>query len=311
MQTFVLNDESQVNSYGFRIPNKGIDLTRFNANPVMLADHNNSVDGVIGKWVNLRFSGSKLLADPDFDLHKPAAREIAGQVYRGYLKGASMGVSFDKDYMQKASDGVAELSRCQKYESSICAIPSNSNAVRLYASSTGQLMSDAMVKLNLQGLNVQPQNGQYAAANMQEALVLLNSAILHGLVLSESKDSWIEMAMTNYTLFKSTIDNLLDKNNIAAITLSSFQAMPLEAQLAFKNHNPDSYKSLFKPDQSINKVTGSPVFSAVNLSTVTTVDGFYNLSDAQKLDFRDNHKESYMRLFGKDIFGRPLKNQNK
>ncbi len=319
MQTFVLNDENQVNSYGFRIPNKGIDPTRFKDNPVMLADHDNSVNGVIGKWANLRISGSKLLADPDFDLYKDKAKDIAGQVDRGYLKGASMGVSFDRNNMQTASDGVAELSRCQKYESSICAIPSNANSVRLYVASTGELMTDAMVKLNLQGFNVQPVNGQLAASNMQEAVLLLKMAVLQGKVLQTSTDSWLEMAMVNYPLFKSTIDNLLIMTT-TNMTADQFSALSLTEQLAFKKQFPDAYLNLFKHDNfgnwtggttARNSITGSPAFSSVNLSTVTTMDNFEQLSDVQKKDFRDNHYEAYMKIFNKDIYGLPLKNQNR
>lgn len=256
MQPFVLNDETQTNSYGFRIPNKGIDLSRFMANPVMLADHDNSVAGVIGKWTNLRVSGPQLLADPDFDLHKPAAREIAGQVERGYLKGASMGISFDRNLIQTATDGVAELSSCQKYESSVCAIPSNANAVCLYVAGTGQPMTEAMVKLNLQGLNVHAPTG--------------------------------------------------------VTTVADFFSWPLAQQLNFKKQNPEGYFKLYGRDRFGMPIKESNVGAIgqnqyVDLAGITTVEQFQSLPFSQQIAFRDTHNEAYLRIFGKDKYGMPLK----
>lgn len=47
-----------VNSHGFRVKNAGISLVRLKANPVILAQHNNSVWSVIGRWENIRIEGS-------------------------------------------------------------------------------------------------------------------------------------------------------------------------------------------------------------------------------------------------------------
>ena len=38
---FILSDESVANSYGFHILTEGINLQRFNSNPVMLNNHRN------------------------------------------------------------------------------------------------------------------------------------------------------------------------------------------------------------------------------------------------------------------------------
>ena len=78
--SFVLNDENEVNSYGFRTLNDGLDLSRFEENPVLLDFHNPSNQSVIGRWKNIRIKGSQLLADPEFDEEDPEAMKVKGKV---------------------------------------------------------------------------------------------------------------------------------------------------------------------------------------------------------------------------------------
>ena len=59
-KTFVVSDES-VNSYGYTILTAGIDLSRFEKNPIMLLQHDSK--NIIGKWENVRIEDNKLLAD--------------------------------------------------------------------------------------------------------------------------------------------------------------------------------------------------------------------------------------------------------
>ena len=65
--TFILNDESVINSYGFQILSSGGKLQRFLDNPVMLSNHLNTNENVIGKWENVKFQDGKIMADSNFD----------------------------------------------------------------------------------------------------------------------------------------------------------------------------------------------------------------------------------------------------
>lgn len=130
MPRFILNDENVTNSYGFKIKTAGIDLKRFEANPVMLDGHNPSNLSVIGKWTEIKAENGKLSADTDFDMEDENAKTIAGKVERGIIKGASMGISFSKkDFSYQ--DGELVLEKCSLHEASIVAIPSNAGALRL------------------------------------------------------------------------------------------------------------------------------------------------------------------------------------
>lgn len=153
MATWVLNDESKVNSYGFRLLNSGLDLQRLKDNPVMLAMHRDwDLGSVIGRWKNLRIEGSLLLAEDEFDMEDEEAKKIAGKVARGFIKACSLGFLFLEEFFIKALDGVFELTKSEPYEGSIVVIPSNANAVRLY-SAPGVLMSPDQIKMKLAAMS--------------------------------------------------------------------------------------------------------------------------------------------------------------
>ena len=62
MNDYILNDESVVNSHGFVLLNAAGRFERFNANPVMLFNH--EADKLIGQMTGLRVEGTKLIGTP-------------------------------------------------------------------------------------------------------------------------------------------------------------------------------------------------------------------------------------------------------
>jgi HK97 family phage prohead protease len=142
-QTFVLNDETKVNTYGFRLLNSGGDLERFKSNPVMLYAHNN-YELPVGKWEKLRIEDSKLLADAMFDMEDEDAKKIAGKVERGFLSGVSVGIRINS---MEDVDNERVATKWELMEASIVNIPSNANAVKLYAENGVELSTDEIIKL--------------------------------------------------------------------------------------------------------------------------------------------------------------------
>ncbi|MDY3547352.1 HK97 family phage prohead protease [Riemerella anatipestifer] len=164
MPRFILNDENKQNSYGFKIRTSGISMERFSANPVMLDEHNPSNLSVIGQWKDFKTEDGKLSADTQFDTEDPHAKTIEGKVERGIIKGASMGISFNKkDFSYE--DGELILEKCELLEASIVAIPSNANALRLYAEG-GELMNDSDVKALC--LSVAQNSAEFKPKNMNK-----------------------------------------------------------------------------------------------------------------------------------------------
>ncbi len=308
MATFVLNDESKLNSYGFRIPNKGIDLKRFKGNPVMLDQHYNSTSNVLGKWKNLRIEGTQLLADDEFDEEDDQAKKIKGKVERGYIRGASMGVTFLRDHMQRTPDGNFELSKCELFEASIVAVPSNANAVRLFVAETGELISETQVKLTLSALTQANFN-----TNQMEKLVL-TAACLVALGLSNADN----VSAVDAAIVKLSADYEKEKElRKTAEQALAAQQLTLSSQLVddaivagkLTADMKDSWMAFAKSDYALaakmissmpgKKSLGATVNNPAGGGTldVKTPEDFQKLSFDQQLSFKKEHPEDYKRLF--------------
>jgi len=150
MPTFVLNDESILTAHGFVVNNAGGKFDRFKENPVMLSSHDDR--SVIGKWNNLIVSGSQLKADTEFDTEDPDALKISGKVDRGFIKGTSMGIiPLDAEYKDMPGLGsVLVITSWELLEASICAVPSNKAALRLYAKDGKTVLKSEEIKLSLE-----------------------------------------------------------------------------------------------------------------------------------------------------------------
>jgi hypothetical protein len=131
-KSFVLNDETVINSRGFRVPNAKINLERFKKNAVLLYMHKRGE--VHGRWENIRIEGTKLLADAVFDMDDPESAKIAGKVERGFLNGASLYLHFVNDTkFEEGADGNLELHNSEAWEGSIVDVPSNEDSIKLFA----------------------------------------------------------------------------------------------------------------------------------------------------------------------------------
>lgn len=147
VSTFVLSDES-INSYGFRILTEGIDTAEFENNPVMLLEHDRL--SLIGRWTNLRKEQGRLLADPEFDTDDDLAMKIQNKVEKGFLKGVSVGIQILKLGVETPEGGkeVAVVLKSKLKEGSLCALPSNGNALKLY-DANGQQINEKELRLTL------------------------------------------------------------------------------------------------------------------------------------------------------------------
>jgi hypothetical protein len=191
MPDFVLNDETVENSYGFTIPNAGIELTQFLDNPVMLNSHDNNTESVIGNWKNTRVVGHQLLATENFDVADEDAKKIAGKVERGFIKAASMGVGFYMDDMQYIG-GKVILTKCVLKEASIVAVPSNAKALRLYDLNTGQLVGENELQLQLSDLkNLQNEN----KTSMKQIMLSVTALVALGLTAQPSSESELDASV--------------------------------------------------------------------------------------------------------------------
>lgn len=327
MATWVLNDETKANVYGFRVLNSGIDLERFKQNPVMLAMHKDwDLASVIGRWTNIRVEGHLLLADDEFDMEDEEAAKISGKVKRGFLKACSMGFLFLQEHLQKAIDGMFDLVESELLEASLVTIPGNSNAVRLYAA-PGKLMDEKEIKLSLSAVMANPTTTTHLKTNNNMEKFTLSGPALAlllgvGLTNQENADS------VNAAIVKLGADLQAEKD-AHGNTKQALQAMK-DAQLsaakkAAENDveaailsgkltagQKDQFVKLYLSDPELAKsvlanmpgkkslgasVNGSP--EGGNAADPKTLDEFEKLSLSAQLAFKESNPEGYQALFAR------------
>ncbi len=143
--TFVISDETVVNSYGSRVMTAGIDIKQYKRNPIVKwyhkspriwDDQNHDVEILpIGKTLKLWKEDGKLLADIEFDEEDDFAVKIEGKVDRGFLNMCSPGlepitISDDARYLLPGQQR-ATVVKSSLEEISIVDVGSNKNALRL------------------------------------------------------------------------------------------------------------------------------------------------------------------------------------
>lgn len=151
MNDYILNDESVVNSHGFVLLNAAGRFERFNANPVMLFNH--EADKLIGQMTGLRVERTKLIGTPVYDEEDALAAKCKRQGEKGFLKGCSPGIMIYAVELRTNPDGeeritVTDWELC---EISLVSVPSNRNALRLY-NAQGEVIPDDQIRLSIESL---------------------------------------------------------------------------------------------------------------------------------------------------------------
>lgn len=183
-KSFIFNDESVKNSHGFYLHNSGGRWERFDANPVMLDNHN--MDRLAGKWLNRRIDGSQIIADPDFDIGSPIGAERKGQVDRGYLNGASLGIEILR--AELVGDDLF-VTQWEAFEASVTPIPSNAGSLQLKIyDHNGNAIDDGKIKSHVEGIVKLCAQTSLITNKTMDKIQLTASAIT-ALSLSDSADS--------------------------------------------------------------------------------------------------------------------------
>lgn len=192
LPSFIFNDETKKNSHGFYLVNAGGRFDRFRNNPAMLDHH--VMEKLIGRWLNLRIDGDRLVADPEFDEGVALGAERKGQVERGFLKGASPGiVPLRAEYRENQITGEGDLyvTEWELMEASVASVPSNAGAVSLVIYDNNErpvdgkdvrLHLDNIVKLSAAGTKLSKTN----IKKMEK--IILTAAAMVALGVKEDSD---------------------------------------------------------------------------------------------------------------------------
>lgn len=313
---FILNNDTSKNSYGFRILTKGINLSRFKQNPVMLDQHYNSNSAVIGRWLDISATETELSAEPEFDTDDENAVKISGKVEKGLIKGCSMGISFNRDDL-KMIDGQLTLTKCELLEVSIVAIPSNPKALKLTCD--GKLLTETEAKelclsitSETEDFTPKQQQSNSMKLSTMTLSVLVDEGIKHDEITGADIDKVIlSLSTKNKDLTKELS---LEKEKVNAYATKEKAAKKLAADemvdLAVKQgkitaDKADSFKTLAAENFDLAKSTldAIPVKNKLSATIiehgtegVKTMEEFQKLSTEQQLSIRDNQPEVYAQI---------------
>lgn len=314
---FVFNDQNRTNSYGFRILTAGIDLKRFNDNPVMLDQHYNSTKGVLGKWENIRVEKDLLLGEPVFDLEDEDSKKVSRKVEQGFIKSCSMGFLFKPENIKIIGTELI-MEACELIECSIVAVPSNANSIRLYAENGELLKEDVVQKLCLAlqpELPVDPLPAQLELnPNNDMKKIILSVATLMALSFDKATPE-VDVEAVEAGIMKLSAENTAMKAQLLAIESAKETAQETAitemVTLAITEGRivatkKDDFVNLAKLNFELAKSTlaSLPVKATLADKTipvisgeVTTLDQFEKLTHEQKLAFKETNLEGYKKLF--------------
>lgn len=311
---FVFNDQTQDNSYGFSIVTSGISLKRFKKNPMMLNQHWNSTSNVLGKWENVKVDKDLLIAEPVFDLDDEDAVFVSGKVDRGFINSCSMGITFNREDLQIVGDKVI-MTKCELYECSIVAVPSNANSIRLYSQS-GELLKDEEVKELCLSLQTTPGENQILELNPNNDMkkITLSLAALTALSFDKATPE-VDVEAVETAVLSLSKDNTQMKAKLLALETEKETAATLAIEtmvsLAITEGRipatkKDDFVKLASADFDLAKSTLASIPTKVTLSDktvvpvgggATTKEEFQKLSLDAQLAFKTTQPDEYAKLF--------------
>lgn len=309
---FILNDENKVNQFGFRVLNSGIDLTRLQANPVILDMHTNNTQTVIGRWKNIQIEGHLLIAEAEFDMEDEYAAKIAGKVERGFLKGVSLGLNpLSSDNFQIQPDSTYALVKCEAMEASIVALPNNANALKLYAVSEGveKIMETSEIQLMLSNkptqIKLKNKNMIKLTAN---ALIALGMNADRSEIPADKLSEAILQLKANYDTEKAKVTAFEQKEKETQLQLSAQMVDSAIKEGKIDATQRQTFIDLAARDFELAQSTLGAIPAKVDLAAlivpqgsgaveVKTLDDFQKLDLAAQLDFKNNSPQEYQKLF--------------
>ena len=289
----ILCDSTTVNSYGFRTDVSGINLTRFNKNPVMLYNHDH--ERIIGRWEHVKADGNQLVAEPVFDMEDPFAAEIARKVEQGFIKGCSMGLVI-KNISQ--SKGIDVATNSVLIEASIVGIPSDENALVVYDNEENKkkLSINEFNKLFYQMENKETttsiHNSQLTIDDLQAELAAKTDIITD--LSSQIDELKKELAERDFREAEAHINSLIEAGHISedvkSIALAFYLSNPEDTDklLASVTAKPES-----KPESK--KVSLSEFLKTSPKKVERTWDDLDKAGELKRL--KEINPEEFRRLF--------------
>lgn len=198
---------NQVNSYGYRYDTRGIDLTQYKKNPVLLHMHQRG--NVIGHMQDIQLEANgDITGIPFFSDGKPLAMELYAQVEEGSINMLSSGVqpldASDADEHLMPNQLLATVTKGKLKEVSIVDIGADDNALALYHDGEMLVLSDSTDLSKIIPIINQNKNSE-----MKEQLIPM--LLLVGL----SQDGTVQQLMQRITEMKNSNDDAINQLSVA------------------------------------------------------------------------------------------------
>lgn len=320
-KVFILNDDTVQNSYGFFILTSGGKLDRFKSNPVMLSNHVNLNENVIGRWLNLSVKEGMIQAEPEFDKDRAIGLEIAGQVERDFIKGASMGILPNWDSMERIGDKLI-LKEWELVEASIVPVPSNRNSIAIY-SVDGKILEESEIQTLC--LSVNGAENPNLNLNIDMKKIILSIPALMALGITNAQPDGVEASDVEAKVLELsgkvvtiTAENTALK--LAAQAVKEAQVAEAKARVSTKVElgitqgkfgvdKKEEMITLGLASESAldtvlasitpkaNFTAGVVVPSGNGSAVVATMEAFQKLSQELQLSFKNDSPEEYKKLF--------------
>lgn len=298
-----------LNRYGYRVMTSGAMLENFKKNPVMFYDHN-TYRKPIGKWVDIRIEGDKLVATAEFDEEDETALEVERKAEKGMLNAASIGfriieTSEDPNYLV-AGQRRATVTKWELMEASIVAIPANPSCTKkLKSGSTITLSGDASeeeldfilpkIQLEENMKEIALRLGLKADATTEEILAALKAKddetkaqMLElgeklGIVTEGNKEQWTRHSLKEV----GSMLGFMAKNGTGASTASEEQPAEDKPQ-----PQEDRLSQLIKETQKLNANAGKN-----DPRAKWTIRDWEKKDPTALLNMKRNDPERYKRLY--------------
>jgi len=325
--TFVISDETVVNSYGSRVMTSGIDIKQYKRNPIVIwyhkrprvwDDQNHDVEILpIGRTQKLWKEGGQLLADIEFDEEDDFAVKIAGKVDRGFLNMCSPGlepitISDDKKYLLPGQKR-ATVVKSSLEEISIVDVGSNKNALRL-SHDPKQDINDIIPLVNQKNQNTMDEFQQKVASilgldpNASEDSVL---QAVRGKVnlVSQGNDY-----KTKYETLKGEMEQISEQNIITLVDGAVDKKFTAEKRDFYitlgKTSGIETLKNVIgnmqdfvKPNDVIDETTGQRKPESGD-KTLTLVK-LKEQGIAAVMKYRKEHPDDYIKLYKAEYGSEP------
>ena len=317
---FILSDSSIANHHGFYVDHATLDLSRFKGNPILLYMHRRG--DVHGKWKDIKFEGSQLLATPEFDVDDVDSNKISGKVERGFLNGASLYLNItDKTEFVQDHEGKVWMKYAEVWEASVVDIPSNKNSLSMKLFADGKEVGEEEAKAFLLSASKSETIQEKIKIEKPMSKIILTAAAIQALALAaipfgETDESISEAFVklgaalqaekAGHSSEKSLRESLevkIKEQEGVQLTALVDQAI-VDGQITadqkedFVKLGLDSAKTIISKLPKKVGLNAKPVNSLIGLtSEPKNQEEFFKLSTEQQVAFKNDQPEMYKKLW--------------